>query len=73
MDEEAALMDARWQQALAQFELWVSIWAENPQAARNAGPRVEELMMPLGQVQERYRARFGLGGYAAYPVKGATP
>ena len=40
--------------ALAQFELWTSIWLENPQLAKSAGVRVEELMMPIEEVQHRY-------------------
>ena len=43
----------RWVNALAQFELWASIWSENPQLAKSAGVRVEELMMPLDEVRLR--------------------
>ena len=50
----AEIMNERWNNALAQFELWTSIWSDNPQLARNAGVRVEELMMPIEAVQHRY-------------------
>ena len=43
----------RWVNALAQFELWTSIWSENPQLAKSAGVRVEELMMQLDEVRLR--------------------
>ena len=50
----AEIMNERWNNALAQFELWTSIWSDNPQLAKNAGVRVEELMMPIEAVQHRY-------------------
>ena len=50
----ADIVNERWICALAQFELWTSIWSDNPQLARNAGVRVEELMMPIEAVQHRY-------------------
>ncbi len=54
----AELIEARWQQSLALFELWTRIWAEQPEIALRAGPRVEELMMPIDAVQRRYAARW---------------
>ena len=48
----------RWLSALAQFELWTQIWAANPELAKKAGSRVEELMMPLEAVQLRYKDYF---------------
>ena len=50
----AEIVNERWMNALAQFELWTSIWADNPQLAKRTGARVEELMMPLEAVQQRY-------------------
>ncbi len=50
----AQQLDERWQQSLAQFELWTQIWRDNPELAKQAGKRVQELMMPLSEVQERY-------------------
>ena len=50
----AAIVNERWINSLAQFELWTSIWSDNPQLAKNAGVRVEELMMPIEAVQHRY-------------------
>ena len=47
-------LQQRWEQSLAQFELWTQIWQDNPQIAKQAGKRVEELLMPLAQVQARY-------------------
>ncbi len=46
--------EERWQQSLAQFELWTQIWRDNPELAKQAGKRVQELMMPLSEVQQRY-------------------
>ncbi|NJS36843.1 MAG: hypothetical protein HC765_11190 [Brachymonas sp.] len=50
----AAQLQQRWEQSLAQFEMWALIWRDNPQIAKQAGARVEELLMPLAQVQARY-------------------
>lgn len=50
----ADVVQERWLNALAQFELWTQIWADNPELAKKAGIRVEELMMPLSAVQPRY-------------------
>ena len=50
----AQQIDERWQQSLAQFELWTQIWRDNPELAKQAGKRVQELMMPLSEVQQRY-------------------
>jgi hypothetical protein len=50
----ANIVNERWLSALAQFELWTGIWAENPQLAKGSGVRAEELMMPLELVQQRY-------------------
>jgi hypothetical protein len=50
----AEVLEMRWQQVLSQFELWTQIWAENPELAKKSGTRVEELMMPLDAVQQRY-------------------
>jgi hypothetical protein len=47
-------LDQRWQQSLAQFELWTQIWKDNPELAKQAGRRVQELMMPLADVQLAY-------------------
>ena len=48
------ILNERWINSLAQFELWTGIWSANPQLARSAGVRVEELMMPIEEVQHRY-------------------
>lgn len=50
----AEVVSERWLQSLAQFELWTQIWLENPEITKRAGVRVEELMMPLKEVQDRY-------------------
>ena len=50
----AAIVNERWINSLAQFELWTGIWSANPQLAKSAGVRVEELMMPIEAVQHRY-------------------
>jgi hypothetical protein len=47
-------LDQRWQQSLAQFELWTGIWKSNPELAKQAGSRVQELMLPLEDVQRKY-------------------
>ena len=44
----------RWEQSLAQFELWTQIWRDNPELAKQAGNRVEELLMPIAQVHATY-------------------
>ena len=50
----AEVIQERWLNILAQFELWTQIWAANPELAIQAGTRVEELMMPIDAVQARY-------------------
>lgn len=50
-DQSPDLLAERWAHALAQYELWTSIWADNPALAANAGERVRQLMMPLYEVQ----------------------
>ena len=50
----AEVLQERWLNILAQFELWTQIWAANPELAKQAGSRVEELMMPIEAVQARY-------------------
>lgn len=52
----AEVLQERWLNILAQFELWTQIWAANPELAKQAGTRVEELMMPLERVHARYAA-----------------
>jgi hypothetical protein len=47
-------LDQRWQQSLAQFEVWTEIWKNNPELAKQAGRRVQELMLPIEAVQQRY-------------------
>jgi hypothetical protein len=47
-------IDQRWQQSLAQFELWTEIWKNNPELAKQAGRRVQELMLPIEVVQQQY-------------------
>ena len=37
-----------------QFDLWTQIWAANPELAKQAGSRVEELMMPIEAARARY-------------------
>ena len=54
MAPSAELIEARWQQSQALYELCTRVWAERPELARRAGRRVEELMMPLDAVQARY-------------------
>ena len=44
----------RWLSILAQFDLWTQIWAANPELAKQAGSRVEELMMPIEAARVRY-------------------
>jgi hypothetical protein len=51
-------IDQRWQQSLAQFELWTQIWKDNPQLAAQAGQRVQELMMPIAEVQRIYAQKW---------------
>lgn len=50
----AEQLQQRWEQSLAQFEMWTQIWRDNPVLAKQAGLRVEELLMPIAQVQARY-------------------
>jgi hypothetical protein len=50
----ADVLQERWLNVLAQFELWTQIWADNPELAKKAGARVEELMMPIEAVHSRY-------------------
>ncbi len=50
----AQQLQERWEQSLAQYELWTQIWRDNPDLAQLAGRRVQELMMPLAEVQKRY-------------------
>jgi hypothetical protein len=50
----AQVLEERWQQSLAQFELWTEIWRDNPELARQAGKRVQELMLPLADIHLRY-------------------
>ncbi len=50
----AEVIQERWLNILEQFELWTQIWAANPELAKQAGSRVEELMMPIEAVQARY-------------------
>ena len=50
----AEIVHERWINSLAQFELWTGIWLDNPQLTKSAGVRVEELMMPLEEVQHRH-------------------
>ena len=45
----------RWEQALALYSTFTEIWVSNPQLAKQAGRRVEELMMPIDQVQHLHR------------------
>lgn len=51
-------VNERWLQALAQFELWTKIWADNPELAKKSGSRVEELMLPRDVVQQRYASHW---------------
>jgi hypothetical protein len=50
-EEDAA---KRWEQSLALFTTFTQIWMANPELAKQAGRRVEELVMPLDEVQERH-------------------
>jgi hypothetical protein len=50
----AEVVEARWQQSLALFELWTQLWAEQPSIAERAGVRVQELMSTIETVQRRY-------------------
>jgi hypothetical protein len=50
----AEVLEARWQQSLALFELWTRIWAEQPSIAARSGLRVQELMSNIETVQRRY-------------------
>jgi hypothetical protein len=52
--QKAQMLEERWQQILAQFELWTQIWAANPELVKRSGSRVEELMMPIEAVRQRY-------------------
>ena len=45
----------RWEQALALYTTVTEIWISNPQLAKQAGRRVQELMMPIDQVQQLHR------------------
>lgn len=49
---------ARWEQAFELFNTWTTIWADNPKFAKQAGARVEELMLPLAEVQLRYASKW---------------
>lgn len=46
-------LQQRWEQSLAQFEFWVQIWRDNPQLAKQAGRRVEHLLMPLSEIHQK--------------------
>jgi hypothetical protein len=50
----AEQLQQRWELSLAQFEMWAQIWRDNPQLVKQAGIRVEEMLMPLTEVQRRY-------------------
>jgi hypothetical protein len=50
----AEVVEARWQQSLALFELWTQIWAEQPSIADRSGVCVQELMSTIETVQRRY-------------------
>jgi hypothetical protein len=41
----------RWQQSLQLYSTFAEIWIQNPQLAKQAGRRVQELVMPLVDVQ----------------------
>lgn len=45
----------RWEQALALYTTFTEIWVSNPQLVKQAGRRVQELMMPIDQVQQLHR------------------
>jgi hypothetical protein len=45
----------RWEQALALYTTFTEIWNSNPQLAKQAGRRVQELMLPIDQVQHLHR------------------
>jgi hypothetical protein len=45
----------RWEQALALYSTFTEIWISNPHLAKQAGRRVQELMMPIDQVQQLHR------------------
>lgn len=49
---------ARWEQALELFNTWTTVWADNPKFAKQAGARVEELMLPLAEVQLRHASKW---------------
>jgi hypothetical protein len=51
-------IDTRWQQSLAQFELWTQIWKDSPELVKQAGQRVQELMMPIADVQRIYAQKW---------------
>jgi len=44
----------RWEQALALYSTFTEIWTNNPKLAKQAGRRVQELVMPLEEVQQRH-------------------
>ena len=44
----------RWEQSLALFTTFTQIWMSNPLLAKQAGRRVQELVMPLDEVQKRH-------------------
>lgn len=46
--------DIRWKQSLALYSTFAEIWIKNPQLAKQAGRRVQELVMPLVEVQRRH-------------------
>lgn len=50
----AEQLQQRWEQSLVQFEMWKQIWRDNPELARQAGKRVQELMLPLADIHSRY-------------------
>ena len=50
-EEDAA---KRWEQGLALFTTFTQIWMSNPELAKQAGCRVEELVKPLDEVRKRH-------------------
>ena len=47
--------NVRWQQSLELYSTFAEIWVQNPQLAKQAGRRVQELVMPLADVQQLHK------------------
>ena len=44
----------RWQQSIELYSTFTEIWIHNPQLAKQAGRRVQELVLSIAEVQQRH-------------------